>query len=54
MQDQDYIEYSRARANNWLCQYEGCSTSILGDVTIKWCQHHLYTEEGLCVHPEDI
>ena len=47
MQDQHYIEYSKAKANNWLCQHDGCDSSILADVTIKWCQHHLDVNEGV-------
>ena len=54
MQDPGYIEYSKAKANNWLCQHTNCDSPILADVTLKWCQQHLYTEEGLCVHSEDI
>jgi len=54
MQSQDYIEYSKAKANNWKCQQPNCTTDILGDVSIKWCQHHLYVNEGILVRPEDI
>ena len=54
MQDLDYIEYSKAKANNWQCQHANCTTDILGDVSIKWCQHHLYVNEGIHVSPEDI
>ena len=54
MQDQDYIDYSKAKANNFQCQHNNCTSDILGDVSIKWCQHHLYVNEGICVTGEDI
>ena len=54
MQDQDYIDYSKAKANNFKCQHNNCDTNILADVTIKWCQHHLYVNEGIHVGWGDI
>jgi hypothetical protein len=54
MQDKDYIDYSKAKANNYKCQDTNCNSDILGDVSIKWCQHHLYINEGIHVRSEDI
>ena len=54
MQDLDYPEYSKAKANDFKCQHTGCNTDILGDVTIKWCQHHLFIHEGIHVTSNDI
>ena len=50
----DHLEYVKAKDNNWKCQHNGCDTDILGDVTIKWCQHHLYVNEGIHVTSDDI